>query len=109
MFLGDRHYRFLPYSYQSGIACDERDSADRDRERKLREDDRVRFENPVKFIRLQTDVNLFKLCDLGWQFIVAHGAQLYLLYSHCRVATGEGRDGCGSHRKIYSILRYNKK
>lgn len=46
--------------------------------------------NEVKFIRVQTDVNLFKLRDFGRGFIVARRERLYLLY-HC-VGQGMGVD-----------------
>lgn len=38
-----------------------------------------RTKNEVKFIRVQTDVNLFKLRDFDRGFIVARRERLYLL------------------------------
>lgn len=49
-----------------------------------------RTKNEVKFIRVQTDVNLFKLRDFDRGFIVARRERLYLLY-HC-VGQGMGVD-----------------
>lgn len=49
-----------------------------------------RAKNEVKFIRVQTDVNLFKLRDFDRGFIVARRERLYLLY-HC-VGQGMGVD-----------------
>lgn len=49
-----------------------------------------RTKNEVKFIRVQTDVNLFKLRDFDRRFIVARRERLYLLY-HC-VGQGMGVD-----------------
>lgn len=58
--------------------------------RNQRSEEEKRTKNELKFIRVQTDVNLFKLRDFDRGFIVAWRERLYLLY-HC-VGQGMGVD-----------------